>query len=452
MRLLSPADYGLLAIATIFTGVLELVNEIGLSTGIVQSASIRPQQLRQIFGAVILANLAACFLTAVVLAPLAARFFGEPDLVPVMEILALAFLPVAFTIIPAALLERDMQFRARSIVDFTAMAAAGVLVLWLAYHEFGVWALVWGYCFQVLWRAAGLNLLRPYLHPPSFRFDRTDPLFGFGRDVFVARLLWFFYIRADAFIAGKLLGKEALGLYSVSMHIASLPLDRISVVVNQLALAAFSRVHRESSDVSYHTLKAIRVMSFVAFPALWGIAGVSRDLVAGVLGQTWEPAAPLLGLLCLIMPLRMLGELMKSALQSIGHARTALGNTALAAVIMPIAFYLGCQFGVMGLALAWLLIYPLVFLANVAYSAPHLKLRFTEELSAMREPAWISGVMFGVAALARQAISGTPLQNLICLIFLGALTYVALSFFANREGTRETWDLIVSASGQSARK
>ncbi len=448
MRLLSPGDYGLLSLATIFTGVLELINEIGLSTSIVQSKSIRLPQLRQIFGAVLVTNVAACILTALVLAPIAAHFFAEPELAPVMQALGLAFLPVAFTIIPTALLERDMKFRGRSVVDFTAMVAAGVLVLCLAYRGFGVWALVWGYLLQVVWRAVAFNIIHPFGHLPSFFFDRSDPMFSFGRDVFVARLLWFFYVRADAFIAGKLLGKDALGLYSVSMHIASLPVDRVSVVVNQIAVAAFSRVHREASDIGYHMLRSMRALSFFAFPVLWGISSVSEELIRVFLGKTWEPAAPLLGLLCFIMPLRILGELIKSALQSIGRARSALSNTLLAAVIMPIAFYVGCLFSVKGLAFAWLLIYPLVFLANLANSAAHLKLRFLEMVSAMTRPALISAVMFSAVALSRNYLAGTPLQNLLCLVIVGVLTYFLLSFFANREGTVEMWDLVATKPPQ----
>jgi O-antigen/teichoic acid export membrane protein len=449
MRLLSPGDYGLLSLATIFTGLLELINEIGLSTSIVQSKSIQLQQLRQIFGAVLVTNIVACLLTAVVLAPIAAHFFAEPELAPVMQALGLAFLPVAFMIIPAALLERDMKFRGRSVVDFTAMVAAGVLVLCLAYQGFGVWALVWGYWLQVVWRAVAFNIIHPFWHLPSFLFDRSDSMFSFGRDVFVARLLWFFYVRADAFIAGKLLGKDALGLYSVSMHIASLPLERVSVVVNQIAIAAFSRVHREATDVGFHMLRSMRALSFFAFPTLWGISSVSEELIRVFLGKTWEPAAPLLGLLCFIMPLRMLGELLKSALQSVGRANNALSNTLLAAVIMPIAFYVGCQFGLKGLALAWLLIYPLVFLVNLANSAVHLKLRFLEMVSAMTRPALISAAMFGTVMLCRNYLAGTPLQNLLCLVIVGVLTYFLLSFFANREGIVEMWDLVATRSPQN---
>ena len=444
MRVLMPSDYGLLALATIFVAFLGLVAEIGLSAGVVQAHQIDLVQLRAIFGAVIAMSVLLCLIIVFLLAPGAASYFDEPRLEPVMQVLALQFLPSAFAVLPAALLERELKFRGRSVVDLASTVAASILTLVLAYHGFGVWALIWGTLAQVVFRAIGLNLVHPFLHLPLLSISKGGHLFAFSRDVVLTRLLWFFYSQADAFIAGKLLGTKSLGLYSVSMHLASLPVQRVSAIINQVAFAAFSRANREVGRVDSHMLQSIRALSFFAFPVLWGMSSVAPELISVLLGKSWEPATQPFMLLCLIMPIRMLSPVLHAALQGVGRADVSLRNTLFAAVVMPVAFYVGSMFDLLGLALAWVVIFPMVFMANLVRSLSHLKLRMREILTAIRTPALISAVMYLGVFLTRLGLRDNPVVNLPILVVAGALLYSTLSLAFNREGVREVWAMVAS--------
>lgn len=325
------------------------------------------------------------------------------------------------------------------------MGTAG-LVLWLAYRGYGVWALVWGQVFQSTSRAVVLYLLRPFLHLPSFSFREVSPHFRFGRDVFLARVLWYLYAQADTFIAGKLLGKDALGVYFLSAHIASLPLVRLSTVVNDVALAAFSQARRETGRVASQMLKAARMLGFIGIPVLWGISSVAEELVVVFLGAKWRSAVPIIRILCLVMPLRVLGEVVKSAVQGMGRADIVVRNTLVAAVIMPAAFLLGVQFGLTGLALAWLVAFPVAFVDNLARSARVLEVGVGRMLGTMARPAMIGAAMYGAVTLARGVLGLPPVPSLVCLAFIGAAVYAGLSLAANRAHLRETWDLVSAPS------
>jgi teichuronic acid exporter len=442
MRLLTPGDYGLLSLATIFIAFIGLVAEIGLSAGVIQAREIELSQLRAIFGAVIAMSVLLCLLLVFLLAPAAAAYFSEPRLELVMQVLAFQFLPNAFTVLPIALLERELAFRGRSLIDLVTAIAGSLLTLGLALYGLGVWALVWGTLAVAALRALGLNLIRPFIHAPSFSLSRAGHMFRFSRDVVLTRLLWFFYSQADSFIAGKMLGTHSLGLYSVSMHIASLPVQRVSAIINQIAFAAFARANRESGRVDFHTRSSVRALSFFAFPVLWGMSSVAPEFISVVLGKQWEPAIQAFLLLCLVMPLRMLSPVLHSALQGIGRADVSLRNTAFAAVAMPITFYIGCKFDLVGLALAWVLAFPLVFLGNLLRSLPHLKLQLTDFLAAMKAPALISAVMYGGVTLTRLALHAEPIVNLAVLVTVGVVLYAALSLVFNRGGVREVWAMI----------
>jgi len=156
----------------------------------------------------------------------------------------------------------------------------------------------------------------------------------------------------------------------------------------------------------------------------------------------WDGARLPLMLLCLIMPLRVLGPIVHAALQSVGRADVSFRNTCVTAVVMCLAFVVGCQFGLVGLALSWVLAFPCVFLANLVRAAPHLDLHLGEVIGALGRSALASGVMYGCVALAREHFALPPLPMLLLLALLGAVAYLAASSLFNRRGIDEALALL----------
>lgn len=447
MRLLVPGDYGLLAMATIFSSLFALVAEVGLSSSLVQSTEVSARQMRQVFAVLLLSNFSVCALTVVVVAPLAALFFAEPRLETIIQVVALQFIPAAFAIIPEAMLYRDLSYRGRSVVEFVASLSCSLLTLGLAYAGYGAWSLAWGSVLAATLRAVGYSWLRPYKEFPLFDFSGIGPIIRFGRDVAATQLLYHFYSQADSLIVGKLLGRDDLGLYSVSMDLASLPSSRLASVLNQVAFPAMSKVKRDGGSVSPYVLKSIRGISLIAFPVMWGMSSVSPEIVDGLLGSQWSAATIPLGLLCLIMPLRVLGPIIHAALQSVGRADVSFRNTSTTAAVMCAAFVVGCQFGLIGLAFSWVLAFPLVFVVNALRACPHLNLRLSEVMSALSKPVLASGIMYGVVTIAREGLALSPLVMLGMLSLVGAMTYVAGSLVFNKSGVYEAKQLLRPSKG-----
>ena len=443
IRLLSPEDYGLMALAGIFSAMFAMIAEIGLGPALVQSKDLPPERIRQIFGIVILSNGVGCLFMAVVVAPLAASFFGEVRLELVVQIIALQFLPAAFVVVPSALLNRGMKFRGRAITDFISAVAGGSLTLVLAYHGYGVFALAWGSVCQTVIRAIGLNVACPFSGLPIFRFTGCGSMFNFGRNVAATQLVWLLYSQADYFIAGRILGKHDLGVYSVSMDLSSLPAARLSAILNQLVYPSLSQVKRDGRSVGPYVLKGMRGISLASFPVMWGMSSVAPELVQALLGEKWAEAALPLALLCLIMPLRVLSPVMHAALQAVGRADISFRITCITAVAMCAAFLLGTQFGLIGLSLAWVLTFPAAFLFNLLRSCDHFDLPAREILKALSRPALAGGLMYASVALSRHVLPWSlPLVNLVALVAVGVVSYVGLTFAFNNEGVREARDLL----------
>jgi O-antigen/teichoic acid export membrane protein len=240
IRLLGPADFGVLAMATVLVGFLGLFAEAGLGQALVQAPQVDELSLRRAFGAVIVIN---CVLFAICFAAAnpVAHFFGEQRLVPIVRVLALQFLIGILAVIPAALLTRLLDFRRLAMIGLGGSVFGSLCTLFLAIHGYGVWALVAGTLGANLFNAIALNLIAPYFAGPLFNVSGARKLLAFGSQVTGTRLLWYLYSQSDLLIAGKLLGKEAVGLYSVSMHLASLPVQKMSAILNQVTFPAFAR-------------------------------------------------------------------------------------------------------------------------------------------------------------------------------------------------------------------
>ena len=446
IRLLSPEDYGLLAMATVFVSFLAMFSELGLGAAVVHKSEVDEQVLRRVFGIVLLVHFSIAALLLIT-APLVADFYDEPRVSPVIQVLSLQFILAAFAIIPDAQLQRQMEFKHRSLLDLSSAIIASFTTLTMAMAGAGVWALVAGSLLSQLWKTVGINWLSPFLHWPEFSTKGMRSLLHFGGNFTTAQVFWMILSQIDILICAKWLGNEILGFYSVALHLASLPSQRISGLVNQVAFPTFSRMQNDIHKVGVNVMLGVRLLSFFAFPVLWGISSIAPEIVEVILGDKWAASTVPLQVLALIIPLRMVSNFVGVALQGIGRSDILLHNVIWALLISTPAFLFGVNgWGLTGLVLSWLVVSPLVFLQAMLRGLPALGLRLGLVAEAMAPTAAASLLMYGAVTMARHMLATGqegPLR-LSVLIAVGALSYTAVSFGFNRQGMREVIDMIRS--------
>jgi O-antigen/teichoic acid export membrane protein len=338
-----------------------------------------------------------------------------------------------------------MNFKGMSIVDFVSAIAGSLITLMLALNGFGVWSLVWGSMAITVSRTIGLNVISPYLHIPIFSFKGMAQTITFGGYVTISRILRGFYTQADTFVIGKLLGKELLGFYSVGMTLATLPMEKVSGIINQVAFPAFSRIQNDSQEASSHFLKAVRVMSFLAFPVLWGMSSIAPELVAVLLGDKWKLAVVPFQLLSLVIPIRMISNLMAPAVMGLGRPDISFYNTLLAFVVMPLVILIFTHWGLTAVCLAWVIFFPLVFWRNLSRVVPLLGTRVSDVVKAMIKPV-LAGASMYIIVMALKMVFGNDqksIGHLLLLIITGALVYGGLIVSVYREGCREVLGLLI---------
>jgi O-antigen/teichoic acid export membrane protein len=438
IRLLSPSDYGLLAMATIFVAFLSMVSELGLGLAVVQSADIDERELRKVFGAV----LATHFCLAALLvagAPLIADFFAEARVIPIVRALSLLFVINAFAVIPDALLQRRMEFRARALSDLGSAVTGSLVILGLATTGFGVWALVAGSLTTNFLKTAALNVWAPFRLWPSFALKGMGSLLTFGGRMTLVQFLWFFFNQVDVLIVGRWLGKDLLGLYSVAMHVASMPNQRLSALINQVAFPTFARLQHDVHKVAGALLNVVGVLGFAAFPLFWGISSVAPELVNVVLGSKWGGAVLPLALFSLVMPLRLINTAVSNAVQGMGRSDRVLLNVIWACILTPPALLVGVNWGLPGVVVAWLVVSPIVFVQNMLRSLPVTGVRHALFWKALVPSAASALLMYAAVWGARATLpdSWPGWIRLGALVLVGVGSYVAAGWLINRRTALE---------------
>lgn len=443
IRLLSPEDYGLMAIAMVFVSFLSMLSELGLGASIVQRKSLTEQELKTLFGLILILSI-SFYVLMVVTSPLVASFYNEPRLVALFRALALQFMLMPFIVLPQSILLRAMSFKRIALVDFTSAIVGSLVTLAFALSGYGVWSLVWGTLAIRIASIIGLFVAQPWWLSPSFNMAGVTEFFAFGGYVTASRVLWFIYSNVDALIIGKILGNQLLGLYSVGLQLATLPMEKISGIINQVAFPAFSSVQSDPDLAGQHFLKAVRVMSFFAFPVLWGLSSVAPEIVVVFLGDKWLQSVLPLQIIALIIPVRMISNLMDPAVLGAGRADISFRISVVSFLIMPASFLVGAQWGLLGVSLAWVLAFPLVFFINLSCVVKVYKLSILDVLRSIKRPFLCGLVMFaGVHLLKATLAVGFYIPfKLGLLVFTGALLYLGLVYLVNRRGMNEVVGLL----------
>lgn len=402
-RLLSPAQMGLIASATLAVGLISVLNELGMGAALVQ----RQELTRGHEAACFWSNLAVGFILALLLAaatPLIAMFFGVPALKPVLWALAPTFPIVALGVLPRALLERNLRFKQLGLIEAGASVANGGLAMAMAFMGFGVWSVVagsWaGFVVQAAayWAFAGCK--------PGGRFEREElnELLRFGGNVLGTRVFGYVSANVDYVIVGRMMGPAALGVYSLAYKLVTMPMQRVSYIVLRVAYPAFSRLQHDDEALRRHYLTLVGTLAAVVFPLLAGLAVLAPEAISLVFGPRWAAAAVPTQLLCLVGALKALVCSIGVVFMTKGRPELEMRLNAFGALKLPVFLLIGAHWGLNGLVIA----YGLSSLSGVPvqqhFANRVLGLTWGRYLGAIAPPTAAAAGMLATLALLRHQL------------------------------------------------
>ena len=356
-RLLTPDDYGLVGMAAVYLGLVALVSEFGIGSAIVTLHDLSNESIEQLNGLSIVVGTCMFALSCAVAKPLAI-FFHSPQLVPVVLVLSTSFVVGSFRSVPNSLLQRSLKFRDIAAIDSAKALFAAVAAISLAIYGLHYWALVLSEVGGVF-IATVLTVIR---RPKKFavpRFATIETAVTFSRDVLVSRLSWFVYSNSDFLVAGRVLGRASLGAYDFAWTLINLPVEKVTAMISGVAPAIFASVQHDVSLLKRYVLGLTEGVSLVAFPFSVGAALVAHDLIIGVFGNKWAAAIGPLRLLAAYTTIRSIMPIIPPALTVMRRTRFLMYYSITLALLYPGVFFFASRYGILGIAGAWVVLYPL---------------------------------------------------------------------------------------------
>lgn len=440
-RLLMPQDFGLIGMAAAITGFISMFRDLGLSQATIQRDEVTHADVNALFW-LNLAVSAGLALITVGLAPVLAWFYGEPRVLGVTMALGAGFLFGGAAVQHQALLDRQMRFTTRSLIDVASLAVGAIGGIAAALLGMGYWALVVQALVTGVVSAAGLWIFSPWRPGRPGWSPAARSMVGFGGHLTGFQVLNYVSRNIDNLLIGRVWGAVALGLYTRAYTLLMLPIRQVNAPLASVALPALGRLRKEPATYRAVYLRVLEKIALLTMPGVAYLIATSDWIIRLVLGPGWEGAAPIftwLGIAALVQPVaNTTGWLFVS--QERGRDMLRWGLVGGAVTVAAIAG--GLPWGAIGVAAAYgvtdlVLKTPLLFW-YVGRSGP---IRTIDFYRAMAVPALAAGVTLGSILLLRHWVHfESPLQGLLAS-GLVALIMAILALMATVPGRAALQDL-----------
>ncbi|MEP7346382.1 MAG: lipopolysaccharide biosynthesis protein, partial [Gemmatimonadaceae bacterium] len=433
-RLLDPADFGLYAFATSYMGIVTLLTEFGIGTTIVAFRKMSDDHTAQVNTLAVLFG-GVGFLVSCLAAPLLAMFYRSPELTMVVVASSTVFFITGIRVVPQAILQRDLRFRSLALTEGLQAIVTALGSVIFALLGFRYWTLV----LSSVLAAVLSTIFAVYLVRVPFKWPKWDELreaVTFSQQTIASRMAWYLYQNADFFVAGRVLGQQALGAYNFGWTLASTPIERVTSLAGRVTPSILSAVQHDLREVRRYLLNVTEALALVAFPLTVGLALVADILVPVVLGDKWNAAVAPLQILALAAAIRSISPLFPQVLMITGANRLSLYVNVFALAVMPVAFIVGARWGTTGIAMAWLVVYPIVVVVPMAtMTFRQVQLGWGEYLRVLI-PATSAVVVMSITVLAARAALPAGTSRIVALlaeVVAGGIAYAATLWFAHRE-------------------
>ena len=437
VRLLEPSDYGLYAMSQAVVTALAFLNGQSFATSLIQTDRIDERRIGQVFGLLLLLNGGlAC--AQFLLAPLAARYYGEPLIAPMLRAQALIFLTIPFAALPQELLARRIEFRSQGLVNLASAVVGAGTALGLAWAGYGVWALVYAPIAMFGSRAIGLTLAARVLVKPVFDLRGAGDLVTFGGALTICQFLWIIQSQSDIVIAGRTFAPHDLGLYSEALFLTLIITGRFLPPVNEVCFPTYAELFKSGRPLGPFFLQVQRTVALVVAPAYIGLSLVAGPLVETLFGPKWVAMAPIAAGLALVMPAFALQIVCSPAPNGMGQPRIYMLMNGAGALLFPLLFLIGVSHGPQGLVAAWWVGAPALLLFTYALTLPRIGVRWKDLAVALAPALAATGAMALVVAGARTLLPQMPAPiALAVLSAIGVVTYLAALLTVARGAVEE---------------
>ncbi|MCI2779499.1 lipopolysaccharide biosynthesis protein [Clostridium perfringens] len=374
-RLLTPDDYGIIAIIAIFITIANVFVQSGFNTALIQNKNTDEKDFSSVFYLSMLVAL-VLYIILFFISPIISKFYGILELTKVIRVLAITLFFGAYNSIQNAVVSKTMQFKKLFFSSSISVIISGVIGVILAYLGFGVWALVAQQLINQLTIIIILSFIVDWHPKLQFSIDRLKVLFRYGWKLLVSSLIDTFYMNIRSLIIGKIYHPSVLGFYNRGDQFPQIIVSNINGSIQSVMLPALSLEQDNKVRVKNMVRRAIVTSSFIIFPIMIGLAVIAEPLVRILLTDKWLPCVPFMQIFCISYALWPIHTANLQAINALGYSNVFLKLEIVKKIIGTIILVISLFYGVYAIAIGTLISgvistfinsYPNIKILNYSY-------------------------------------------------------------------------------------
>ena len=441
-RLLTPDDYGVLSMLTVFIAVSQVFVQSGLNTALIQKKRVDEADLSSVFF-VSLGIAVGLYALLFCLSPVIAAYFHMAALQKTLRVLALVLLPGALVSVQNAVVARQMAFRKLMLCSLIATAFSGVVGVTMALKGLGYWALVGQQLANQLCLAAALGVALKWRPAMRFSFERVKGLVHFGWKLLLSSLLDTGYQNLRTAVIGKQFSEQTLGFYNRGKQFPELVMNAVNGSIQSVMLPVLSESQDDIFRMKQMMRRSVMVSSFLVLPLMAGLAAVAKPLVSLLLTEKWLSCVPFLQICCIDFAFYPIHTANLQAINAMGRSdvflKLELIKKSYGLVILAITAL--CFHSVLAIAWGAVISTLLSAVVNAAPNRKFLHYGYLEQMKDILPPLGLAiGMFLCVSAVELLGLS-LPVTLLI-QVLLGIAVYAGLALLLRLEALTYLLDLL----------
>lgn len=423
-RLLSPEEYGLIGIITIFIIVFDAIVDGGFSNALIRKNDADDLDYSTVF----FSNLAVSFLLATLLffsSSSIGSFFKQPQLVPLTKVMSSIIIINAFAIIQRTILVKRIDFKTQTKCSLISALIGGFVGICMAFGGFGVWSLVGQQVSMQLVRAILLWCLTHWYPKLQYSWIRFKDLFSFGWKLLLSTIIATLWNQTYQVVIGKFYNPATLGQFTRAQQFSTICSSNLTAVVQRVSYPVLSKIQDDKERLKEAYRRVIKTTVLTSFVLMLGMAAVAKSMIQVLIGDQWLPAVPYLQIICLYMMLYPLHAINLNMLQVQGRSDIYLKLEILKKIVGIIPILLGIFVNIYWMLGACVVTDVFAYYLNAHYSGPFINYSFEDQVKDILPSLGIAIAMASIVF----CLSFLPISPFILLplqIIAGALITLIL--------------------------
>lgn len=435
-RLLTPQDYGMIAMVATFTGFASIFGDLGLSTATIQRPEINQKQVSNLFWINVVLGIAITILITM-FSPVAAWFYKTPQLLWVTAALSLNFLVTGLAIQHKALLTRQMKFWPIAKIEIGSTLAGITVAMYMAMQGYQYWALVCNSLVASASRVAGFWIVSDWRPSLPQRKSGVRSLLRFGTDIAGFNIINYFSRNFDNILIGIYWGAVALGLYSKAYQLLMMPISILREPLSRVAMPSLSRLQYQPDQYRSFYIKFISILAFCSMPMVVYMFVCSDNIIRLILGAQWLEASEIFKILSVAGFIQPVATSRGMVLLSIGQSRKCFRWGGINGVATVLSFIIGLPWGGEGVAIAYTISNYLILYPSLLYVFKDTPIRVIDFFLAISKPA-VASIIMGVACfIVQESMSGLCDIAVLTISFVSCFVVYCLAVIVISGGTKD---------------